>query len=35
VTGYDTIMPLYRLEKAYLPDVARIAAAVKKTLEFQ
>jgi 2-oxoisovalerate dehydrogenase E1 component beta subunit len=35
VTGYDTVMPLYRLEKAYLPDVARIAAAVKKTLEFQ
>ena len=22
VTGYDTVMPLYRLEKAYLPDVA-------------
>ncbi|MGH8590196.1 MAG: alpha-ketoacid dehydrogenase subunit beta, partial [Gammaproteobacteria bacterium] len=35
VTGYDTVMPLYRLEKAYLPDVSRIAAAVKKTLEFQ
>jgi pyruvate dehydrogenase E1 component beta subunit len=34
VTGYDTVMPLYRLEKYYIPDPARILAAVKKTLEF-
>jgi pyruvate dehydrogenase E1 component beta subunit len=34
VTGYDTVMPLYRLEKYYLPDVARIVAAVRKTMEF-
>ncbi len=35
VTGYDTVMPLYRLEANYLPDAARICAAVRKTLEYQ
>ncbi|QBQ56060.1 alpha-ketoacid dehydrogenase subunit beta [Nitrosococcus wardiae] len=34
VTGYDTIMPLFRLEKQYLPDTDSIVAATKKTLEF-
>lgn len=34
VTGYDTIMPLYRLEKTYMPNEARIMNAVKKVLEF-
>ena len=34
VAGYDTIMPLFRLEKQYLPDTGTIIAAVKKTLEF-
>jgi pyruvate dehydrogenase E1 component beta subunit len=34
VTGYDTIMPLFRLEKQYLPDTDTIVAATKKTLEF-
>jgi 2-oxoisovalerate dehydrogenase E1 component beta subunit len=29
VTGYDTIMPLYRLEAAYIPGVSRIAEAVR------
>lgn len=33
VTGYDTVMPLFRREMDYLPSVARITAAVKKTLE--
>lgn len=33
VTGYDTIMPLFRLEKHYIPSVERIITAVKKTLE--
>ncbi len=33
VTGYDTIMPLFRLEKQYIPSTARIMAAVKKTQE--
>jgi 2-oxoisovalerate dehydrogenase E1 component beta subunit len=32
VTGYDTHIPLFRLEMKYLPSVARIVAAVKKTL---
>ena len=34
VTGYDTVMPLYRLELEYMPSTARIIAAVKQTLEF-
>ncbi|MDH3768118.1 MAG: alpha-ketoacid dehydrogenase subunit beta, partial [Gammaproteobacteria bacterium] len=33
VTGYDTVMPLFRLEMEYLPSVARIKDAVKVTLE--
>ena len=33
VTGYDTVMPLFRLEMEYLPSVARIKDAVKATLE--
>ncbi|MEN8259990.1 MAG: alpha-ketoacid dehydrogenase subunit beta [Pseudomonadota bacterium] len=33
VTGYDTVMPLFQLEKHYLPDVKRIVDAVKRTLE--
>ena len=33
VTGYDTIMPLYRLEKRYMPSESRIMNAVKKILE--
>ncbi|MCI0733266.1 MAG: alpha-ketoacid dehydrogenase subunit beta [Methylococcaceae bacterium] len=33
VTGYDTVMPLYQLEKQYLPGVDRIVAAAHRTLE--
>lgn len=33
VTGYDTVMPLSRLEYQYLPSVERIVAAASKTLE--
>ncbi|CAN5239089.1 alpha-ketoacid dehydrogenase subunit beta [soil metagenome] len=32
VTGYDTVMPLFKLEYEYLPSVARIKDAVKETL---
>ena len=32
VTGYDTIVPLPRLEHHYLPSVDRILAAVRRTL---
>jgi pyruvate dehydrogenase E1 component beta subunit len=32
VTGYDTIVPLPRLEQRYLPTVDRIFAAVQRTL---
>jgi 2-oxoisovalerate dehydrogenase E1 component beta subunit len=33
VTGFDTIMPLYRLENEYIPSIARIVDAVKVTME--
>jgi 2-oxoisovalerate dehydrogenase E1 component beta subunit len=32
VTGYDTIMPLFRLEFDYIPSIARITDAVRSTL---
>ena len=34
VTGYDTVMPLPKLEHHYMPSVARILDAVKATLEY-
>lgn len=34
VTGYDTIMPLLKLENAYLPNEARIIAGVREVLAF-
>lgn len=33
VAGYDTVMPLYRLENAYMPDTARIVTAATETME--
>lgn len=34
VTGFDTIMPLLKLEQHYMPSVARIITAVEKAMEF-
>lgn len=34
VTGYDTVMPLYRNEKWYMIDTDRIVDTVKQTMEF-
>ncbi|MGQ0522731.1 MAG: alpha-ketoacid dehydrogenase subunit beta [Betaproteobacteria bacterium] len=34
VTGYDTVVPLPRLEKHYMPDQERIAQAVRKAIAF-
>tara|TARA_R110002110_G_scaffold400317_2_gene616699 strand:+ start:54243 stop:55220 length:978 start_codon:yes stop_codon:yes gene_type:complete len=34
VSGYDTIMPLYKTEKIYMPSKERILTAVKQVLEF-
>ncbi|WP_237068167.1 alpha-ketoacid dehydrogenase subunit beta [Microbulbifer guangxiensis] len=34
VTGYDTVMPYYRLEDEYLPDTGRILTAVRSTLDY-
>jgi 2-oxoisovalerate dehydrogenase E1 component beta subunit len=33
VTGFDTIMPLYRLENEYIPSVARIVDAAKTVMK--
>lgn len=35
VTGFDTIVPLYRLEDYYLPTEARIIDAVQRVMETQ
>ena len=35
VTGFDTVMPLPRLERAWLPTTERIVAAALATMEFQ
>jgi pyruvate dehydrogenase E1 component beta subunit len=34
VTGYDTVMPLPRLEQFYMPSVARIVGAARRVCEF-
>ena len=33
VTGFDTVMPLFKLEQKYMPSVARIIAAVTRSLK--
>jgi pyruvate dehydrogenase E1 component beta subunit len=33
VTGYDVIMPLFKLEKKYMPSVDRILKAVDEVME--
>jgi pyruvate dehydrogenase E1 component beta subunit len=35
VTGYDTIMPYYRLEEHYMPSTARIIKAAREALAYQ
>ncbi len=35
VTGYDTVMPLYRLENYYMPSVKQIVSAAVKALEYE
>jgi pyruvate/2-oxoglutarate/acetoin dehydrogenase E1 component len=34
VTGYDVPFPYWSIEHAYLPTAERVAAAVRRTLEF-
>ncbi len=34
VTGYDTTMPYFKLEKYYIPSEKRIIEAVKQTMEY-
>ncbi|OGO93454.1 MAG: 2-oxoisovalerate dehydrogenase [Coxiella sp. RIFCSPHIGHO2_12_FULL_44_14] len=34
VTGYDTVMPYYQLEKYYIPSPERIIHSVEKLMEF-
>ncbi|MEL0083337.1 MAG: transketolase C-terminal domain-containing protein, partial [Gammaproteobacteria bacterium] len=35
VTGYDTVVPLARMEHLYLPGVEQIVAAAQQTVEFE
>ena len=35
VTGFDTVMPLYRYEEQYMPGVNRIIDAVKASMEYR
>ena len=34
VTGYDVPYPYWQIEDAYMPSVERVAAAVRKVIEF-
>jgi len=34
VTGYDTTMPYFKMEKYYMPSVEKIINAIQQTLEF-
>ena len=34
VTGFDTVVPLAQLEKAYLPDEQRITKAIERVMQF-
>ena len=34
ITGYDTVIPLPRLERYYMPSVTRIVAAARKACQF-
>lgn len=34
VTGYDTVMPLFRMEKQYIPSKSRILSAVRRVLDY-
>ena len=34
VTGFDTVMPLPKLEKLYLPDVGRVVQAIDRVMNF-
>jgi len=35
LTGYDTVMPLYRSEMNYMPSTERIVHAAGETMEFE
>ena len=35
VTGFDTVMPLYRYEDHYMPGVHRIIDAVQEAMEYR
>ncbi len=34
VTGFDTIMPLFKLENHYLPNAERVKASIRKVMSF-
>ena len=34
VTGFDTVFPLYKMEKLYLPNVVRVVEAMKRVMSY-
>jgi pyruvate dehydrogenase E1 component beta subunit len=34
VTGYDTVVPLARLEKHYIPSVERIVSGARTAIDY-
>ena len=34
VTGYDTVMPLYKMENFYLPNIDKVLFTAKKLMEY-
>src|SRR5207248_2625832 len=34
LTGFDTVMPLYKLESQYLPDASRISSCIRDCLAY-
>jgi len=34
VTGYDTVIPMPRLEQHYMPSVGRIVTAARKACQY-
>jgi pyruvate dehydrogenase E1 component beta subunit len=35
ITAWDTVTPMFRLEEHYMPSPARIAAGIRRLMEYQ
>ena len=34
ITGFDTVVPLYKMEQHYLPDSGRVVRGIRKVMNF-